>query len=530
VSAGEPTASSGITAGRVLRAVLVALLTLGTLAWAPAASADQLANVSGLVTNSAGEPLDHIAVRAYQVDPATGDWFSIDAAFTTTDSAGAFSLSVSAGLPTVVYFFDPYDGQTSRYTSRSFVYRAQYWNGGDDRETAPQVTPTADGPVTVSQVLTEAGGRLLVDLPLIVGEPRLGSTVGCDPGEFGPDGVQLAYRWLGAIRTTDGSAAVQVEVGTGPTHVVGAAEQDRVLTCEVTASRPGYVTFTGVSFSYPVGVPSGLSLTAAPHFTASPVVGGTLTVDTGLAPGQLTPSGRPVWMALDWYVAGRLTVPGSTKTSQPVPAAWLGETVCVRATYFGDDGAVFSYATPDSAPVGLGQLVAPVPTITGTRVVGSQLTAVPGAWSPSGATLTYQWLRAGAAISGATRSTYFLVAADQGKAISVQVTGTLAGYASKTVVSGTTALILGDLTSATPTISGTRKVGNTLTAAPGAWQPVPVTFTYQWLRNGVAISGATAKSYKLVGADQGKKVSVRVTGSKPGYRTESATSSGVSIA
>ncbi len=45
----------------------------------------------------------------------------------------------------------------------------------------------------------------------------------------------------------------------------------------------------------------------------------------------------------------------------------------------------------------------------------------------------------------------------------------------------------------------------------------PTGFTYQWLRNGVAISGATLSSYTPVAADVAASLKVRVTPTKPGY-------------
>ncbi len=72
-------------------------------------------------------------------------------------------------------------------------------------------------------------------------------------------------------------------------------------------------------------------------------------------------------------------------------------------------------------------------------------------------------------------------------------------------------------TTPTPTISGTVKVGRTLTAKPGTWKPSGVSFTYQWKRNGSAISGATKSTYKLTSTSKGKKITVTVTGSKVGY-------------
>ena len=57
-------------------------------------------------------------------------------------------------------------------------------------------------------------------------------------------------------------------------------------------------------------------------------------------------------------------------------------------------------------------------------------------------------------------------------------------------------------------------VGKKLTAKPGSWTPADVTFTYQWLRNGEPIAGATGSKYKLKNKDKGKKISVTVTGAE----------------
>jgi hypothetical protein len=86
------------------------------------------------------------------------------------------------------------------------------------------------------------------------------------------------------------------------------------------------------------------------------------------------------------------------------------------------------------------------------------------------------------------------------------------------------ALPLPFTTAPTPTVSGTAKVGSTLTANPGTWSPAPTTTTYAWLREGVAINGATAATYQPVTADLGKKLSVRVTSARAGYETTSKTS------
>lgn len=64
-----------------------------------------------------------------------------------------------------------------------------------------------------------------------------------------------------------------------------------------------------------------------------------------------------------------------------------------------------------------------VPTITGTASVGQTLTAAPGTWDGrEPPAYEYQWNRAGTAISGATGSTYTVVAGDSGSQITVTVT------------------------------------------------------------------------------------------------------------
>jgi hypothetical protein len=112
-----------------------------------------------------------------------------------------------------------------------------------------------------------------------------------------------------------------------------------------------------------------------------------------------------------------------------------------------------------------------------------------------------------------------------GKTFSVTVTGSKAGYSTAAKTSALTARVaVGTLAAPVPKITGTAKVGYTLTAVPGAWGPAPVVLKYQWKANGVVITGATASTYKPSAAVIGKTISVTVTGSQAGYTTAARTS------
>ena len=76
-----------------------------------------------------------------------------------------------------------------------------------------------------------------------------------------------------------------------------------------------------------------------------------------------------------------------------------------------------------------------LPKITGPGKVGGTLKANGGSWSVASPTLSFQWNRDGVPIEGATASTYTVVAADAGAAITVTVTASKDRYADGTATS-----------------------------------------------------------------------------------------------
>jgi hypothetical protein len=148
--------------------------------------------------------------------------------------------------------------------------------------------------------------------------------------------------------------------------------------------------------------------------------------------------------------------------------------------------------------------------------VGTQLNCVAGPTSPP-TQKTFQWLRNGVAIVGATSSRYTTVAQDEGDVVQCQVFE-IDATAGSTQVSAATAVVapasatvppVAPGSIAEPTITaGALTVGGPggarLSCATGAWTGAS-TFSYQWYRNGVALSGngADTSTYTVQGADLG---------------------------
>ena len=199
---------------------------------------------------------------------------------------------------------------------------------------------------------------------------------------------------------------------------------------------------------------------------------------------------------------------------------WIGCGTVATALAVLATGSVL--AAPAAGPTNTGE-----PSITGSPIVGKDLTGDRGVWSGPGNTYAYKWLRCDkggsscAAITGATGDKYTITSTDLGTTIRFEVTASSKGgstsASSKPTAEITTGTGVPANTSA-PTITGNATVGTTLTATTGSWVgDQPITYSYQWQdcdKSGnscAKISKATKDSYKLTQKEVGFTVRVTVT-------------------
>jgi hypothetical protein len=208
---------------------------------------------------------------------------------------------------------------------------------------------------------------------------------------------------------------------------------------------------------------------------------------TGVQLGTQSPADHATELALDWKSPGRATSqresvvkPGKVATFRfkikvPATAAeatrWVERLAPVATSSSGKatwmtQSLVSLVVEADTRPV---FTATPRPVVSGTAREGAVLTASAGTWAPAGATLSYQWKRAGVAISGARSATYTLTDADVGLAISVTVAGAKSGYTPSAQTSGSTGIVR-SLTSNTLRAGTSLKTGMDIVSKNGRYQ------------------------------------------------------------
>jgi hypothetical protein len=267
---------------------------------------------------------------------------------------------------------------------------------------------------------------------------------------------------------------------------------------------------------------AGALVASVPTISGVRAVGSTLTADAGLWDPE------PVSLSYRWYNNGT-AISGATHSTYTLPSSASGDKISVKVA---GSKSGYTTITRTSASVTIEKYISRAPTlaISGSVKVGSKLTAkTSGSWSTTPTARTYQWFLDGAPIAGATASTYTPIDSDSGSSLSVWLTGARSGYTSKVVKSSAKTVPYRFTAAPAPTIIGEPSVGAYLTAVPGEWDPAPSSFSYQWYRNGKALSGATTSTYKVTSSSAGTTFTVKVTARLTATSTLSKTSPGVVI-
>jgi hypothetical protein len=354
------------------------------------------------------------------------------------------------------------------------------------------------------------GGGVILDapVPVIWGDSTVGSTLVVDPGTW--DNTDLTFQWF--------SCDAAIVDATSDSYVIANSDASCLISVEVTGTLNGQADVVLSSDLFQVD--EGITPITEPlpvGFFGYSIVGKTLVADASYWPQAIS-------LDYQWLLDGE-AIDGATSSSYLVRASDAGHSISVSVTG-APDGINVLTGFSNTFDVALAeQTLTPVPVMKGTFKVGKTLTVTTGLWMP-GVQLSYQWFIDNDAVFGATNATFELPGAAVDLDVYVEVTGTLDGYNPSVQQSEAATVSAGALKkTATPTITGTAKVGQKLTAVEHVWDQ-GVTFEYQWLASGKPIVGATDKTFVLTGAQLAKNISVKITGSLLGYISVAKTSVG----
>ncbi|GAB2465452.1 hypothetical protein GCM10027029_29670 [Conyzicola lurida] len=174
---------------------------------------------------------------------------------------------------------------------------------------------------------------------------------------------------------------------------------------------------------------------AVPKISGVATVGATLTANAG----AWTPA--PTF-SYQWKRGTTVIAGAKSKTYVPT-AADIGSRISVTVTGSKTGYAPASRASAATSIVTGTFTTAGIPAISGTAKVGNVLKVSLGTWKPALASASYQWRANGAAIAGATKSTYTVTPITVDKVITVAVTGSRPNYVSMAKASGTTKAVTG---------------------------------------------------------------------------------------
>lgn len=514
-----PTPGAGTGAVRLLSSVRGP----GSAVWSRASLVGSASEVNGVdavvgadgvvrVVWSAGDGTGAREVRSSVRQTASGSWSApalLSASLADSAHAVAPRIAMAAdGSATAVWWNQPVRASKGSTASATLLPAAVSWGGpvtvsspaGNPR-TAPRLSEAATGKTAVTWTEPTSSGRRVVKLATRSGPSAAWST----PQTVSATTSQYLDHPVPLVRS-DGAITLVWLAGSG------FADSGDVRT----------MTRGAVTTTWPAA--KTLSSDISTWLDAAQDANGTVHAIWG-------ESGNGHWafksasrVGGSWTLAVTLgTPPGDASTGVGISAA-NGRVIAMWETEMtaGDKHANLSFAVTGAPPV-----VTTAAKVNGTVRTGRTVTCSV-TWSGAASPSYYGWLRDGGPITGARGASRKLTAADYAHKIACRALATNAAGTTKTTSPSVT-VAPGDPLKATtaPWIQGTARVGRTLTAGPGVWNPGATSYTYVWRRSGAAIPGATDANYKLVAADRNKLVTVTVKAYRSGYSSGSATTAPV---
>lgn len=382
----------------------------------------------------------------------------------------------------------------------------------------PPAAPVAKrrGPVVAHAAAVPAN----TVLPAITGTAKDGQTLTSTTGTWSGSPTSYARQWLRC--DTAGANCTNISGATATTYVLTATDVGKTIRIKVTATN-------GSGSANVNSAQTATVVAAAPVVSVVPTISGTakdgqtLTSTTGTWSGTATITYARQWNRCNSGGTGCVAISGATGTTYVATPADIGSKLNVTVTASNAAGSASSSSVVTALVTGAAPVNTALPAITGTAKEGQLLSATTGTWTGT-ATITYayQWQQCSPSctnISGATASTYRLVAAQVGKTIKVVLTATNGtGSASATSAATATVTTGAPVNTALPVVTGTTTQGQVLSSTTGTWVgTATITYARQWKRcNSVGgsctnISGATGTTYTLVAADVGNTIKLTVT-------------------
>ncbi len=411
---------------------------------------------------------------------------------------------------------------------------------GKDSSGKAEDPPTMDDSVDVEISVVNVNDPGVVTLspnPPVINR-RVRATLTDDDGVFTSSNNAVVWRWLRS-GTGDSDSFTEISGATSETYRPVQADLGRRLKARATYSdRLAQGRVATSEASYPVANPN-QPAAGTPTISGTAEVGQTLTASTtGITDADGLDN---VTFAYQW-LADDVEIADATGSSYTVSTSDVDKTIKVRVSFRDDSNhseeltsAATASVTPQTSTARQNSAAAGTPSISGTAQVGETLTAVTSGITDAdgltNATFAYQWLADDVEISNATGSSYIVTASDVGKTIKVRVSFTDDLGSAEVLTSAATGTVLARANrpaAGTPSISGTARVGETLTAVTSGISDADgltgVSYSYQWLADDVDIANATSSSYTVITSDVGKTIKVRVSFTDDASNAETLTS------